>query len=170
MSNVGSEGRSYQRILFEDLKKLAGIAIRDREQFFRHNPKWAELYAQRVICIALCQGAAQHYIDTAVGINDFDVYTFYRRHPDKPWYAKRIKCYDFGDAKFGQSIDRPEFVGRRVDCLGRDILAEESEDAVVALLRYLQQGKTRTARLLVTKAVVLLQPKCGSVVWPITSA
>jgi hypothetical protein len=47
-----------------------------------------------VLCIALCQGAANHFLDGKTGINDFDVYTFYRQNPQKPWYAKRIKNYD----------------------------------------------------------------------------
>jgi hypothetical protein len=150
----------------EDLERLAKIARQDRETFFQSSPGWAESYAERALCVALCQGAALHYLDGTTGINDFDVYTFYRSHPQKRWYAKRIKSYDFGDAKFGQSVDRPDFVGRRVDCLGRAIDVQEGEDVITALRRYLQSGKTETARLLATKAIVLLAPACGTVVWP----
>jgi hypothetical protein len=167
MSKVGAKGRSYHLIELDDLKALAKIACRDREDFFRSYPKWAKLYALRMLCIALCQGAARHYIDGTTGINDFDVYTFYRTRPEKHWYAKRIKPYDFGDPKFGQSVDKPKYVGRRVDCLGRDIDASGGEDAIAALRRYLQAGKTKTARLLAIKAVVLLEPSCGTVVWPV---
>lgn len=166
MSKVDSEGRSYEPIAVEDLEKLAGIAYQDRETFFQDFPNWAELYAQRVLCVALCQGAAMHYIDGLTGINDFDVYTFYKTHPQKHWYARRIKSYDFGNPKFGQSVDRPNFIGRRVDCLGRDINVKEGEDVIMALRQYIQNGKTETARLLATKAVVLLAPSCGTVVRP----
>ena len=168
MSKIGSEGRSYRPIGFQDLFALARIARQDREIFFSGHPEWAKAYAKRVFCTALCQGAAKHYIDSTTGINDFDIYTFYKRHPQKRWYAKRIKSYDFGDQKFGQSIDKPNFAGRRVDCLGREIEVDGDEDCVAALRRYLQEGKTETAKLLAQKAVVLLEPNCGIVVWPIS--
>jgi len=165
MSEAGSEGRSYLPIDLDDLKRLAEIARQDREAFFRKHPDWARLYQGRVLCVALCQGAAQHYVDGRVGINDFDVWTFYKTNPERPWPPRRRKSYDFGDARFGQSVGRPNFVGRRVDCLGRDILVLESDDAVSALRRYLQHGRTKTARLLAQKAVVLLEPDLGKVVW-----
>jgi len=122
------------------------------------------------MCVALCQGAALHYLDRTTGINDFDVYTFYRRHPAKDWYGRRIKRRDFGDPKFGQSLDRPEFVGRRVDCCARSIDVASREDVETALRRYLREGRTKTATLLAAKAVVLLEPNCGRVVWPRSSA
>lgn len=166
MSKVGSEGRSYESIAIEDLERLAQIARQDRETFFHDFPQWAEIYAQRVLCVTLCQGAAMHYINGAIGINDFDVYTFYKVHPQKQWCARRIKSYDFGNPKFGQSVDHPNFIGRRVDCLGRGIDVKDNEDAITALRRYIQDRKTETAKLLATKAVVLLAPTCGTVVWP----
>lgn len=166
MSKVGAEGRSYRAIENEDLEKLAEIARRDRENFFAKYPEWAETYAERVLGITLCQGAAQHYIDGTTGINDFDIYTFYRKNPDKHWYAKRIKAYDFSDPKFGQSVNRPDWVGRRVDCMGRAIEAGTGEDVISSLRRYLREARSETAKLLAEKAIVLLEPHCGMVVWP----
>ena len=95
MSKVGRQGRSYLPIEISDLHKLLEIAYRDRESFFKTHPQWRKLYGRRVVCVALCQGAAKHYLDGVTGINDFDVYTFYNKHPQKNWYAKRIKSYDF---------------------------------------------------------------------------
>jgi len=166
MSKVGGEGRSYRRIETEDLAKLAEIDIQDREDFFQRHRDWAEAYANRVLGVALCQGAARYYVDGTVGINDFDIYTFYWKNPRKRWYAKRLKAYDFGDPKFGQSPDRPDYVGRRVDCMARAIQADEDEDMITAVQRYLREGASETARLLAQKAVVLLNPDCGTVVWP----
>jgi hypothetical protein len=166
MSNVGSQGRSYRAIGLDDLRKLVLIAREDQTSFFRNYPGWARLYSHRLVCIALCQGAALHYLDNRTGINDFDVYTFYKRHPAKSWYSKGIKSYDFGDAKFGQSLDHPNFIGRRVDCLARSIEVHAKEHAATSLQRYLEDGKTETARLLATKAVIVLEPNCGTVVWP----
>lgn len=164
LSNVGSLGRSFLPIERRDLKKLLQIAKRDRETFFMVHPEWAKFYAKRVLCVVLCQGAAQHYDDGITGINDFDVYTFYKKHPLKNWYAKRIKCYDFGNPKFGKSVDKPGFIGRRVDCLSRAIDVNRMEDAVSALRRYLTERKTETAKLLSAKAVVLLVPNCGRII------
>lgn len=144
---------------------MVQIAHKDQEDFFKQHPKWSKLFANRRLCIALCQGAAKHFLDSITGINDFDVYTFYKKHPHVRWYAKRIKSYDFGDTKFGQSLDKPNFIGRRVDCLGREIDFNDGETALTALQRYLQEGKTKTARLLAQKAVILLEPDCGKVVW-----
>ena len=167
MSKVGKEGRSYLSLAPEDLERLAEIAIRDREDFFRRHPEWAVAYADRVLGVALCQGAAQHYIDGKTGINDFDIYTFYRKNPRKRWYAKRLKAYDYGDDKFGQSLDQPDWVGRRVDCMARAIEANEGEDVIAAVQQYLREGASETAHLLAQKAVVLLDPDCGTVVWPV---
>ena len=166
MSTVGSSGRSYRKIEIADLSRLALIAQKDQSEFFDKYPKWARLYSGREICIALCQGAALHYIDGSTGINDFDVYVFYSRNPQKDLYAKRLKFYDFGDAKFGQSLDKPNFIGRRVDCMMRSIDGHENEAAEKSIQRYLMKGKTKTARLLAAKAVVLLEPNCGKVIWP----
>jgi len=170
MSSVGPKARSFRRINTADLRRLASIASRDRHAFFHSNPQWAELYSSRAVCIALCQGAALHYANRKTGINDFDVYTFYRTHPRRHVYAKRKKYYDYGIAKFGKSVDKPQFKGRRVDCLMRDIEVRDGEDAATALQRYLRSGKTKTARLLAEKAVVLLKPRCGKIVWPMTQS
>lgn len=172
MSSVGRSGRSFDRITAADLARLAELAAADRAEFFRAYPDWAKLYAKRVLCSALCQGAALHYVGGDVGVNDFDVYTFYAAHPARHWYAKRIKHRDFGDPKFGRSVEKPTPVGRRVDLMGRELRAAPGDDPVVAVRRYLEAAKTATARLLAKKAVVLLEPEelRGRVVWPVMDA
>ncbi len=116
--------------------------------FFAKYPDWAALYADRVLLVALCQGAALHYLSGDVGINDFDVYTFYAAHPDRRWYDRRRAVRDFGDPKFGVSGNRPRFVGRRVDLLGRGIAGEPGGDPVAAVRAYLRGGRTETAEFL----------------------
>jgi len=168
MSNVGREYRSYKKIEISDLKKLAIIAYKDRKRFFQNNPVYEKPYADRVLCIALCQGAAKHYLDGEPGINDFDVYTFYKSNPIKKWcYRRKTVFYDYGDPKFGKSKDKPQYVGRRVDCISRAIEIKDGEEVSSALRRYLASGKTKTARCLSEKAVVLLEPSCGKIVWPL---
>lgn len=167
MSNVGRKGRSFEKIGIGDLRRLAKIAAKDRAEFFARHPDWAHLYRRRVLCTALCQGAALHFVHGKVGINDLDVYTFYATHLDRHWYAKRRRVCDFGDPKFGQSVDKPHFIGRRVDILGRDIPVHPNEDPARALVHYLESGRTETARLLAEKAVVLIDPPeyLGTIVW-----
>ncbi|MBM3300208.1 MAG: hypothetical protein FJY85_09660, partial [Deltaproteobacteria bacterium] len=128
---------------------------------------YREAYRERVICVALCQGAAQHYVDWVTGIKDFDVWTFYRTNPEKEWCYRRLKSIDYGESKFGKSLDRPGFVGRRVDLLGRSIAASRDDHPGTALQRYLRECKTDSARQLARKAVVLLDPECGTIVWPV---
>lgn len=166
MWNPKIQERSFGQIDIDDLKRLYDLARRDREDLFSRYSAYQEAYADRVICVALCQGAAQHYIDGKTGIKDFDVWTFYRTNPKKRWCYRRLKSCDFGDPKFGQSMDRPDFVGRRVDLLGRAIAASREEHPRTALQRYLREPKTDTAFRLAKKAVVLLYPDCGTVIWP----
>jgi hypothetical protein len=169
MSKVGRSGRSFEAITTADLRRLRDITADYRADFFRRRPDWAALYADRLICAALCQGAALHYCDGVTGINDFDVYNFFATHPSRRWYAKPVTIRDFGDAKFGQSNDRAAFVGRRVDVLGRGLPVQPSEDPTAAVRTYLASGQTETARRLAKKAVVGLDPPhiFGEVLWPL---
>lgn len=168
MSRLGPEHRSYLPIAREDLVRLAAIAAADRADYFARYPDWADLYAGRILCTALCQGAALHYLYGETGVQDFDVYTFFAEHPARRWYARRRAVYDFGDPKFGQSADRPHFVGRRVDVWGRAIPAPVGGDPTAAIRAYLAAGQTETARRLAQKAVVLLHPvgAMGKAIWP----
>lgn len=167
MSNVGRKERSFLQLSAGDLQQLLDLAVADRSSFFRRYPGWADAYARRTIAIALCQGAALHYCCGDGGINDFDVYTFYAANPKRRWYAKRHAITDFGDAKFGKSSTHPAFVGRRVDLLSRALAVEPRTDAVSAIRAYLREGRTKTARLLAQKAVVLLNPELGRCIWPV---
>jgi hypothetical protein len=169
MSKVGPEGRSFARITQTDLDRLADLAAADRKAFFVAHPDWAADYAHRYIATALCQGAALHFVNGDAGIQDFDVYSFYSANPDRRWYAKRNKPVDFGDPKFGRSLDRPDFAGRRVDLMGRAIECATGESPIQCIRRWLAAGRTESAKFLAQKAVVLLDPGVarGTIVWPV---
>lgn len=146
---------------------MAQLARLDREDLFARKPRYRAL-GERLICVALCQGAALHYVDGKNGVKDFDVWTFYAAHldnPDYPW--RRRKVVDFGDPKFGRSPEKRNFVGRHVDLLGRSLRVTEDADPALVLREYLSEGRTETARRLAEKAVVLLEPseRLGTVVW-----
>lgn len=167
MSKVGPKGRSFKSITRADLKRLNAIAAGDRAQFFATHPDWSALYEKRFLAAALCQGAALHFVEGRVGVHDFDVYSFYEEDPARRWYAKRNKHMDFGLPKFGQSPKHADLVGRRVDLLGRGIEYRAGEDPTDAIRRWLRTGRTKSARLLARKAVVLLDPaeRLGEIVW-----
>lgn len=154
----GSAGRSFEPIDRDDLARLARIARMDREDFFARKPRYSAL-AGGVICVALCQGAALHLIDGENGVKDFDVWTFLAAHPENPPFPwRRRKARDFGDPKFGLSLDRPDFVGRHVDLLGRSLRPGDETTPDAILSWYLSEGATKSARALSKKAVVLLEP------------
>ncbi len=162
-----SNSRSMAPITADDLERLARIARLDREDFFVRKPRY-RLLADRVIAVALCQGAALHFIDGQNGIKDFDVWTFYAGHSDVTFPPRRRVARDFGDPKFGQSPDEPEFVGRRIDLLGRSLNKDVNADPVATLRAYLSERRSSAAYHLAQKAVVLLEPapRLGTLVWP----
>jgi hypothetical protein len=161
-------GRSFLPITHRDLERLAALADADRRDFFARKPIAGRLYASRLFAVALCQGAALHYVDRKNGVKDFDVWSFYVQHPQREFPPRRIACTDFGDPKFGTSDDKPRFVGRRVDLIGRSIRGADRRDPVKTLRRYLRSGTTLSARRLAQKAVVLIEPARlrGTIVWP----
>jgi len=160
--------RSYLQITDGDLARLATLAAVDRRDFFRRKPETGRLYADRLFAVALCQGAALHYVDGKNGIKDFDVWSFYDQRPQREYPPRRIAKMDFGDSKFETSADSPQFVGRRVDLIGRSIRGADRADPVETLRRYLRVGTTNSAQRLAQKAVVLLEPVelRGTIVWP----
>jgi hypothetical protein len=162
--------RSLEKITVTDLQRLATIAREDREDLFRRKPNLGKLYAERLICVALCQGAALHYIDEQNGVKDFDIWTFFREHSKQPFPYRRNVPRDFGYPKFGTSPDRPDFVGRRVDLIGRSIPYGKEQDTIKIIQNYLMLSANKSPRLLAKKAVIILEPEelLGKVAWPIS--
>jgi hypothetical protein len=164
--------RSYELISRDDLARLSDLARADREDLFARKPLLGQRYAHRVLCVALCQGAALHYLDGRNGVKDFDVWTFYAEHPDGPFPYRRVGRRDFGPSKFGRMPNdiRP-YVGWRVDLVARSLPEQPNAHPVDALRRYLQRSRTASARALASKAVILIDPASlrGVAAWPLTS-
>lgn len=160
--------RSLAPITDEHLRRLAEIAEADREGLFSRNPRLA-VYRDRILLTALCQGAALHYVNGTNGVKDLDVYTFYAEAPGVGYPYRRRGVEDFGESDHGRHPDDHEFVGRRVDLLGRTLKVEPSVEPVAAVRSYLQAGSTSTAKELAKKAVVVINPaaRFGQVVWPV---
>jgi ankyrin repeat protein len=160
--------RSLERVGIDDLRLLGALAARDRTELFFRNPGTGRLYADRLFAVALCQGAALHYLDGATGVKDFDVWSFYTESPVRRFPPRRRARADFGDPRFGVSLDSPHFIGRRVDLIGRSIRGADPADPVGSLQRYLATARSQSARLLARKAVILIEPAhlLGTVAWP----
>jgi hypothetical protein len=152
-----------------DLIRLGELAAQDRLDLFTRKPQTGRLYAKRLFAVALCQGAALHYLDGKNGVKDLDVWNFFTESPERPFPYRRLANIDFGNLRFGVTPDAPHFIGRRVDIIGRSIPGADPSDPVETLRRYLHAGKTRSARLLALKAMILIEPTrlLGTVVWPI---
>jgi hypothetical protein len=160
--------RSYEPIEERDLRRLAAIAREDRATFFARHARWRP-YTDRILCVALCQGAALHYVDGRNGVKDFDVYTFYAESPVGPFPPRRIARRDFGPSRFGRHPDdSPIFTGRRIDLCARSLPVPSGADPVESVRAYLRDGRTETARHLAIKAVVIVDPEPlrGAVAWP----
>ena len=69
--------------------------------FIVRNPHHAGLRA-RVLAVALCQGAALHYVDGKNGVKDFDVWTFFANDGASPAYPVRRR----GEGSFEGSRSR----------------------------------------------------------------
>ena len=163
--------RSLARIERADLLRLAALAADAEAELFRRNPQGSGRYAGRLLCRALCQGAALHYVDGSNGVKDFDVWSFYARYDDWPFPARWRGTRDFGPSKFGRYPgDPPRYSGRRVDLLGRSLPAEPGADPADVLRRYLAARRTDSAKALAAKAVVLIHPenRAGEIVWPVS--
>ena len=154
--------RSYTELTTKDLVALSELALKEREAFFRRNPHLTRPYKGRLLAIALCQGAAQHFVDKIKGVKDFDIWYFYSQHPEiiYPYRARKTS-----------EIQLPSFGNLHVDLMGRtidvDIAHRFSQDVVEYIREYLKQGKSKTARLLAQQAVVGLYPKefFGEIIW-----
>lgn len=158
--------RSQETITKVDLRRLSIVAEQDREDLFHRLPHLRH-YRNRIICVALCQGAALHYLDRKNGVKDFDVWTFYAEGRIRFPHRRRGKR-DFGDSKFGRRPkDFKHFVGRRVDLLSRSLRVRPSADPLEVINEYLSKPRTKSARKLAQKAVVIIDPPDlrGHVAW-----
>src|SRR5581483_1710368 len=160
--------RSVERLTRTDLKRLARLAREEREDFFTRHPEWSLLYRRRMLCSALCEDAALHFLNGVTGVREFEVWVFYAEHAEAAFPYHLVSHRDYGKSKFGSALDTDAYQGRRVGLTGRSLSCEPDEDPVAVLQNYLRKGETPSARELRRKAVVLIEPEAflGYVVWP----
>ena len=138
--------RSLARIDGNDLLRLAELAADVEAGLFARHPRGAGRYG-RLVCRALCQGAALHYLDGTNGVKDFDVWSFYAERGDGPFPYRWRGTADYGPSKFGRyPDDPPSFTGRRVDLLGRSLDVPLDAEPAKVLRDYLSAARTRSAK------------------------
>jgi hypothetical protein len=165
---TGTE-RSLERIERSDLLRLAALAAEAEAGLFARHPHGAGRYAGLLLCRALCQGAALHYLDGRNGVKDLDVWSFYSARDDGPFPYRWRGTADYGPSRFGRYPgDPPSYAGRRVDLLGRSLPVPPGADPAAVLRDYLSAPRTESAKRLAEKAVILITPEhaVGDVVWP----
>ena len=86
-------------VTLKELRALAEHARMEEKAFFTRNPRLVEPYRERLILVALCQGAALQFLGCGYGVKDFDIHFFYAQNPDKKRLSRKLKCYkaDVGD-------------------------------------------------------------------------
>lgn len=166
MSDCGPEKRSFERIETPDLERLASLAFTDLQSLFDRKPQLGAVYRNRLLALALCQGAALHFMGHDRGVNDFDVWAFFSSDPQRKFPYRRVGRCDFGPSKFGRHPDEPAYNGRRVDVIGRDIPSDAGDEAEHAILRYLR-SRRGSAAIVAERPVILIHPpeKLGRVIW-----
>ena len=171
-SEIVESKRSLALITDDDLAHLRSIAWKCLEYRLSRNGHLRD-FRERLVCIALCQGAALHYVNGKTGVKDFDVSAFFTTVNAPTLGFRRGSVRESGLHKFGKHPDVPRRRGyktrwcdffmraitpRDVD-RARAMTDEYVEGDAVALVRgYLIHGATSTARFLAKKAVVGLWP------------
>ena len=173
--------RSVALITDSDLRRLHDIAWECLEYRLSRN-KDLRGFREQLVCIALCQGAALHYIDGTTGVKDFDISAFFTTTNVPTLGFRRGSVRESGLHKFGKHPDIPgrkgyrtrwcDFFIRAITPLDVErtqaITTNDGEGDPVALVRsYLANGATRSARFLAQKAVVSLwpEPVFAKVLW-----
>ena len=160
---MGNKNYVQRPVKVSELESLATLAVAEEADFFRRNPHLIEPYRDRLVGVALCQGAALQFLGRGYGVNDFDLHFFYRQNPDKPQLSRAVKRIRANVGSFPNvAVD---FVRTVMPWRLQGVEPLESVELIRAFLR---QPPTDRARHLTKKAVVGLIPQrmFGVVIWP----
>lgn len=144
------------------LKILKNIAEKECNSFFERNPHLVKYYKDRLIAIALCQGAALQYLGKGYGVKDFDIHFFYLQNPLKLRLSRTVFRIESNIVDFGEiPID---FIRTVVPYN----IANTIDNPVSIIKRFLEVCPTSNAYNLSKKAVVGLFPSniLGKIIWP----
>lgn len=140
-------------VTLDELRGLALLAKEEESAFFQRNPHLAKPYHDRLILIALCQGAALQYIGAGYGVKDFDIHFFYAQNPAKPKLSRAVKRVH---TTVGSFPERPiDFIRTVIP----DVDMPFGPNAIIKTVQeFLLTSPTANAWHLSQKAVVGLSP------------
>lgn len=166
-----SDARSMEPVADADLERLGRVAEVDLNRFFDRNPH-LRAWRERVVAVALAQGAAEHRLRGKRGIWDLDVIVCFANPHTRPKQLRRpVVHWDWGPSKFGRCpYDPPEYTGRAVDV--KYWVIPSRSDPADALRAWLESRLAKApdpARTpdLAHEPVILIRPhdRLGEVVW-----
>ena len=150
VKSMRNEERLYDRLSIDDLKRLRKLALEEHENFFERNPRLRKAFYNSLIGICLCQGAASHYLNPKVGINDFDIWHFYLEITNVNFPYRAHKRIENG------------YKGKPIDFLKRAIPKDkynlDPNNPEQVIMEYLDKRNTKTKKLLLNKAIIGLYP------------
>jgi hypothetical protein len=169
MMSKRDPARSYETLDDDDLARLGRVADADVEAFFARNLHLRSR-RDRLVLVALAQGAAEHRLRGERGIWDLDLIVCFVKKPTPPHPTRRqVLSWDWGPSKFGRCpFDPPEYTGRAVDVKYWTI--PDAADPIEGLQEWLtRRAKQRhdPARNpdVAHEPVILIRPHFGDVVW-----
>ena len=148
----------------DELQDLATLAIAEEKAFFERNPHLIKFYRQRLILVALCQGAALQYLGCGYGVKDFDIHFFYAQNPNKRHLSRSPKRYYADVGAFPNVLI--DFI-RTVVPRSQPYL--KPEVAIQTIQEFLYSKPTSNAWHLSQKAVIGLYPDevFEEQIWPL---
>jgi hypothetical protein len=136
-----------------ELRSLVALAKAEEKAFFHRNPHTIRTYRNRLLVVALCQGAALQYVGCGYGVKDFDVHFFYAQNTAKPRLSRAVKRIN---ATVGRFANIPvDFIRTIIPVDG----AHANKSVAYRLRSFLEEQPTANARHLSKKTVVGLLPK-----------
>ncbi len=134
----------------QELRSLIDLAETEEAAFFDRNPHLIRPYGDRLLAVALCQGAALQYLRCGYGVKDFDVHFFYAQNPAKPRLSRAVY-------RIFASVGRFDDIA--VDFIRTVVPVNRIKRSVPERIRlFLEEQPTANAMHLSHKAVVGLLP------------
>jgi hypothetical protein len=161
-------GRSLERIGRNDLLRLAKLAADVEAGLFARHPYGAGRYVGRLVCRRCARGLRSTIWTRGMASRTST------SGPSTPRATMAHSVPVEGNSglrpsKFGRyPDDPPSFTGR---LLGRSLDVPLDAEPATVLRDYFSAARTRSAKELAAKAVVLINPEqlAGKVVWPMAS-
>ncbi len=149
--------RTYPKLTCDDLKNIRDFVLSvELPRFLSMKEEKYSVYRDKLIAIALCQGAALHFIDKKNGVKDIDVWFFFEED-------EKVKIPHRNNMLKSYCIECPNFGVKRIDCLKKMISLTiigmaGSKDPLQVLRTYLKHAGTQTAYFLSQKPCIILYP------------